>query len=169
MFSAEDIEVGYEPTLYTTSEGERVVELTIVVFSHRDGGTPRPFTLSVFTENGTASTYIIVYGLMNINHLCVSINIASPDDFDSVTREIIQFDRGESVKTHTITINDDDECNGRGEVFTSNIVLESGIQQIDVVEPRALIIIDDRDEPECGKNYTEVMAYTQQYDYNVLL
>ena len=48
------IEVGYDPTVYTTSEGEGMVELNIFVFSHPVTGTPRPFTLSVTTQDGTA-------------------------------------------------------------------------------------------------------------------
>ena len=52
------IEVGYDPTLYTTSEGEGMVELNIFVFSHPVTGTPRPFNLSVNTQDGTAGTYM---------------------------------------------------------------------------------------------------------------
>ena len=43
------IEVGYDPTVYTTSEGEGMVELNIFVFSHPVTGAPRPFNLSVNT------------------------------------------------------------------------------------------------------------------------
>ena len=32
-----------------------MVELNIFVFSHRNTGTPQPFTLSVTTQDGTAS------------------------------------------------------------------------------------------------------------------
>ena len=49
------IQVGYDPTTYFTSEGEGMVELNIFVFSHPVTGTPRPFTLSVNTMDGTAS------------------------------------------------------------------------------------------------------------------
>ena len=49
-----EIQVGYDPTLYVTSEGEGMVELNIFVFSHPVTGTPRPFTLSVNSQNGTA-------------------------------------------------------------------------------------------------------------------
>ena len=52
------IEVGYDLTLYTTSEGEGMVELNIFVFSHPVTGTPRPFTLSVTTQDGTAGMLI---------------------------------------------------------------------------------------------------------------
>ena len=48
------IEVGYDPDSYVTSESAGSVELTIRVFS-RPGGAPRPFSLLVNTEDGTAS------------------------------------------------------------------------------------------------------------------
>ena len=48
------IQVGYDPTVYVTSEGDMYVDLNIVVFSHPVVGTPRPFTLSATTSDGTA-------------------------------------------------------------------------------------------------------------------
>ena len=51
------IQVGYDPTMYTTSESEGRVELNIFVFSHPVDGAPRPFTLSVSTRNGAAGMY----------------------------------------------------------------------------------------------------------------
>ena len=44
--------------MYTTSESEGMVELNIFVFSHPVDGTPRPFTLSVITSDGTAGMHI---------------------------------------------------------------------------------------------------------------
>ena len=52
------IQVGYDPTVYITSESEGIVELNIFVFNHPVDGTPRPFTLSVSTRNGAAGMYI---------------------------------------------------------------------------------------------------------------
>ena len=52
------VRVGYDPTVYTTSEGEGMVELNIFVFSHPVTGAPRPFTLSVNTQDGTAGMLI---------------------------------------------------------------------------------------------------------------
>ena len=51
------IQVGYDPTVYTTSEVEGRVELTIFVFSHPVDGAPRPFTLSVSTQDESAGIY----------------------------------------------------------------------------------------------------------------
>ena len=57
-FHAVLIEVGYELTLYVTSEGQGAVNLSIIIFNPPTGRAPRPFTLSVSTEDGTASMHI---------------------------------------------------------------------------------------------------------------
>ena len=48
------IQVGYDPTVYETSESQGYVDLNIFVFSHPVDGAPRPFTLSATTSDGTA-------------------------------------------------------------------------------------------------------------------
>ena len=48
------IQVGYDPTVYVTSESQGYVDLNIFVFSHPVDGAPRPFTLSVTTSDGRA-------------------------------------------------------------------------------------------------------------------
>ena len=65
---------------------------------------------------------------------------------------IIEFSRGDTNKTHTITIYDDEECeDDPNEFFYSNIALDTGIPDITVTQPLATITIDDTAEPECGK------------------
>ena len=54
MSLIEPIEVGYDSNTYVTTESAGSVDLTIRVFSH-PGGAPRPFSLLVNTEDGTAS------------------------------------------------------------------------------------------------------------------
>ena len=67
--------------------------------------------------------------------------------------EIIQFNVGDVTKTHTIIINDDNECEkDPNENFFSNIALDSGVPDITVIIPRAMVTIDDTAEPECGKH-----------------
>ena len=56
-FSLEPITVGYDPDTYVTTESDGSVTLTVRVFSH-PGGAPRPFTLAINTEDGTASMSI---------------------------------------------------------------------------------------------------------------
>ena len=71
----------------------------------------------------------------------------------SVNGEIIQFNTGDTTKTHTIFIEQDHICEtDPNEFFFSNIVLDSGVQPIQVIHPQVNITIDDRSEPECGKD-----------------
>ena len=59
------ITVGYELATYTTSEGEGSLELSITVFNFPTDGTPRPFTLSVSTEDGSAGMKVsIIIGIV---------------------------------------------------------------------------------------------------------
>ena len=54
----EPITVGYDPDSYVTTETAGSVTLNIRVFSHPMTGAPRPFTLVVNTEDGTASMFL---------------------------------------------------------------------------------------------------------------
>ena len=66
--------------------------------------------------------------------------------------EIIQFNTGDISHTHTITITQDHFCeDDPNEYFISNIVLVSGVQPIQVIQPQAIITIDDSLDPECSK------------------
>ena len=47
------IEVGYEFSVYTTTEGTGVVTLCAVIMNF-PGGSPRPFTINATTEDGSA-------------------------------------------------------------------------------------------------------------------
>ena len=51
------ITVGYNPVFYTTTEGQGSVVLNITIFDPPAGGTTRPFTLVVNTQDGTASMF----------------------------------------------------------------------------------------------------------------
>ena len=76
----------------------------------------------------------------------------SPDDYVGLMGEPLQFSLGDESVTHTITIIDDDECeDDPNEDFFSNLALDSGIQPITVIQPRAHIFIIDDMEPECSK------------------
>ena len=48
------IVVGHELTVYTTTEGNGQVELCVVIFDP-PSGVPREFTLTINTQDGTAS------------------------------------------------------------------------------------------------------------------
>ena len=76
----------------------------------------------------------------------------SPDDHTAVVNQMLQFNVGDVRVTHTITINQDNECeNAPNEFFFSNLTFVSGVQPINLIRPRAQIIIDDNLEPECSK------------------
>ena len=76
----------------------------------------------------------------------------SPQDYDGVRGETLQFNQGDERITHNITINQDDECeDDPNEFFFSNLALVSGVQPIAVIQPRAQITIIDDVEPECSK------------------
>ena len=59
VFSAVDITVGYELTLYTMTEGQGQVQLCAVIFEPDTGRAPRPFELSFTTEDGSAGQLVI--------------------------------------------------------------------------------------------------------------
>ena len=52
--SAADIHVGYERTVYTTSEGDMSVELCAIIYEPITGVAPRDFVVSSTTSAGTA-------------------------------------------------------------------------------------------------------------------
>ena len=80
----------------------------------------------------------------------------APGDYGAVTNQIITFAEGQMRATHTIIINQDDDCeNDPNENFFSNIAFNSGTQPISVIRPRAEVIIDDSAEPECSKRNTQ--------------
>ena len=153
------IEVGYEFTQYVTSEGQGAVDLSIIIFDPYTGRAPRPFTLSVSTEHGTASIHII-YLYAEIHNFFT--HTVAPGDYGAVANQIITFAEGQMRATHTIIINQDDDCEyDPNENFFSNISLNSDKQPISVIRPRAEVIIDDTNEPECRKCQTHtIMSYT---------
>ena len=59
--------------MYVTSESEGYVVLNIRIFEPTSGGAPRPFTLSVSTQEGTAGISIqmksFIMPLFHQNHL----------------------------------------------------------------------------------------------------
>ena len=79
----------------------------------------------------------------------------APGDYRAVTNQFITFTEGQIRATHTIILNQDDDCeNDPNENFFSNIALNSGTLPISVIRLRAEVIIDDSAEPECSKRDT---------------
>ena len=52
------IRVGYERSVYTTDEGQGVVELCAIIYDPPSGGAPRPFFIFASTMDGTAGTCV---------------------------------------------------------------------------------------------------------------
>ena len=76
----------------------------------------------------------------------------SPGDYIGVVNELLQFNVGDVRVRHNITINQDAVCeNDPNEFFFSNLALVSGAQPINLIRPRAEVIINDDLEPECRK------------------
>ena len=153
---SEPITVGYDPDAYVTTESDGSVTLTVRIFSH-PGGAPRPFTVVVNTQDGTASNVTQVYSKLKIFLFVLYAAVADADHVP-VAGEIIQFNAGDVTQTHTIIINDDNECEkDPNENFFSNISLNSGIPDITVTVPRATVTINGTAEPECGKQWCKAV------------
>ena len=64
----------------------------------------------------------------------------------------LTFAAGDSESCHTVVINQDDECEDPvPEDFFANLAYVSGIQNINVVQDRTRVLIDDSSESECGE------------------
>ena len=72
--------------------------------------------------------------------------------------QIIHFNTGDINQIHRIDITQDDLCEiDPNEYFSSNIVLDTGVQPIEVIYPQANVTIIDTLEPECGKSHSTSM------------
>ena len=132
--------------------------LSIIIFEPPTGGAPRPFSLLVNTQPGTAGgcTYIFVEICTCLIHIYMRYcyRTVSPDDYEAVVNELIQFNVGDVRVNHTIIINQDEICeNDPDEFFFSDITFNSGMQPINVIRETATITIDDSIEPECSKSH----------------
>ena len=74
VFPPAVITVGYELPTYTTSEGRGSLELSITVFNFPTGA-PKPFNLSVNTEDGSAG---MKYSYYNRYFCVLSLNMQLP-------------------------------------------------------------------------------------------
>ena len=75
---------------------------------------------------------------------------------------VVQFNEGETQKTHTILINDNIVCGEQ--TFFSNIALNAGLQPIHIVKPQATITINDSNEEDCSEFCTKACP---QYHYEL--
>ena len=119
--------VGYDPVRYATTEEEGRLFLTIAVGNI--GGAPRSFSLVVSTRNGTAHS--------GLDYVPANLSI--------------DFNAGETLRTHSIRIIPDNICENI-EMFFSVIDSASG-ELITITTPRAVIAINDANELECGMQH----------------
>jgi hypothetical protein len=124
------IEVGYERTEYTVTESQGSVELCVIIFEPETGVAPRPFQLTVSTDDGTA---------------------VAPMDYTAVVGLILDFQTGAGRVCHTVAINQDEMCEDPPEDFHSDLAYESGTLPITVIRTPATIVINDSAELECNE------------------
>ena len=141
------IQVGYEFSVYTTTEGIGVVTLCAV--TNFPGGSPRPFTINATTEDGSA-------GMNNFQQHANIIHsfpflLVSGDDYVGVVDVPLMFQVGDDRVCHDVVIIDDDDCETPFEDFFSNLEYDSGDMPIIITRDRTRVIINDTAEPECGK------------------
>ena len=58
LYYTGSITVGYESTIYTTTEGAGVVEICAIIYDPPEGGALRDFVVSSTTRDGSASKTI---------------------------------------------------------------------------------------------------------------
>jgi hypothetical protein len=125
-----EIIVGFSPTKYTAGEGQTTVLLSIAILNHYRTGAPRPFTLSISTQDGTA---------------------VSPGDFRAVSDQRLQFNGADAVKHLRIFLTNDEVCEtGPRKYFFVNLDIVVGVQPIVRLQRTAEVLLDDASEPECS-------------------
>ena len=71
-------------------------------------------------------------------------------DYTTQTVNLI-FARGSERQCHSVAILDDDLCEFPSEDFFADLAYVSGRQIINIIFPTARVVIDDTNQPECGK------------------
>ena len=140
------VDVGYEFTVYTTTEGEGFVTLCAVVMNS-DEGSPRPFVVSATTDDGEASKLDFEQKMRRISPYS-----ASGVDYVGVANVLLIFGVGDYRVCLDINILNDSNCEiDPIEDFFSNLAYVSGEQPINIDPTRTRVIIKDTAEPECGR------------------
>ena len=90
---------------------------------------------------------------VRLQNNCISVAGDPDNDYNAVSGLAVQFNVGDTSRTHTIMINDDMICEDEpNEMFFSNIALgPQGRQPIFLIQPQATVTIDDSAEAECCK------------------
>ena len=74
------------------------------------------------------------------------------EDYVGVVDEPLVFTQGQRSACHRVIVIQDDICEiDQLKDFFSNLAYVSGIMPIIINSPRTRVIMDDTNEPECGK------------------
>ena len=149
LFLPAPIDVGYEFTIYSTSETEGEVQLCAQIYNPNMGGALRPFVISSTTRDGSASK----------SSVCFEWSIFDDDMFNSPVAGVdyeqqsvnLEFAHGTVAECHNVTILKDDDCELPMEKFFADLSYVSGIQTINIIFPTTEVNIHESNEPECGK------------------
>ena len=78
-----------------------------------------------------------------------------------VSSETVQFNVGDTMKTHTITINQDMICEDEAtEFFYSSLSLDTSVyDQISLSLPQVRVNIDESEEAECSKEAYKLTCF----------
>ena len=79
----------------------------------------------------------------------------SPEDYENVTAQIIQFGAGDSNKRVSIAITDDEICELPDENFFVSLTLVTGSPPISISTQQAQVVIEDSYEPECCEFFVQ--------------
>ena len=141
------VRVGYEFIEYRTPEGDLVVELCAIIYEPTlEGPSPRAFTLSFVTSDGTASKFTDLSGVSN--SYIVFLNAVGGQEYIPSTGQLV-FAVGDTRQCHEVTIIDDNICERpEMEFFLSTLSLVAGTQV--VVDPEGTRVIIDENSADCG-------------------
>ena len=79
-----------------------------------------------------------------------SLTSVAGSDYTAQSVELT-FPRGSERQCHSVPILDDDLCEFPSEDFFADLAYVSGRQIININFPNTRVVIDDTNEPECGK------------------
>ena len=150
FFPPDPIEVGYERTVYTTSEGEVRVELCAVIFQptseelHETLSSHQLHEMELEVSCCTEAPVIISSGLL-------SFASEAGVDYESDSAELT-FVRGSMRECHTVNIIPDEECEQPPENFFSVLRLVRGSPVIAINPSTTEVVIDDSNEPDCSES-----------------
>ena len=117
------------------------------------GGAPRPFTIAATSEDGTAGMTEDTYTHYSLFISLVScFHVVAPGDYVPYVDSPLVFQQSDLSVCHRVLINQDDVCEiDPNERFSSRLRYIDGIMPIVIQPALTEVVIDDTNEPECGK------------------